>query len=124
VLQTTTDQITAQQDAVVVYGDDLVLSFHLSAPAPIKQIEIAPGGYNGEPKNFPGGIRIDCFTPGAGDWYTVYRKQTMMHAISGMTDYNSRSNVWTPGKYFKFPILDNSQLYLSNHTSSPSFCPI
>ena len=123
-LQTTVEQLTAQKDAIVVYGDDIVLSFHLTSTAPIKQIEIAPGGYNGEPKNFPGGIRIDCFTPGTGDWYTVYRKQTMQHAISGMDDYNSRRNVWTPGKYFEFPIVDNSQLYLVNHTTSPSFCPI
>jgi len=123
-LQTTVEQLTAQEDAIVVYGDDIVLSFHLTGTKPIKQIEIAPGGYNDEPKNFPGGIRIDCFTPGAGDWYTVYRKQTMQHAISGMDDYNSRRNVWTPGKYFEFPIVDNSQLYLVNQPASPSFCTI
>ena len=122
--QTTCAQISAQENAIVVRGDDIVLTFDLSSTVDVASIEISPGGCDGEPKNFPGGIRIDCFTPGTAGWYTVFMQQTLRHAISGREDYNIHPSVWKPGYYLNFPVINNSQLYLVNHAAKPNFCTI
>ena len=111
---TTVHQLTSYQDSYWCTFE-MLLCFHLSATEPIKYIELAPGGCFGEPKAFPGHVRIDCYYPGTEDWFNVYAHQTYRHAISGADDHNQGNRVWRVGEYMRFPLVNNNELYENNH---------
>ncbi|MDC3298479.1 hypothetical protein OAU81_00245, partial [bacterium] len=113
-LMTTFDQLTSFSGSFWTEGH-MIIEIHLPETAPIRWVDVAPGGYDDVPRNWPGHVRIDGYYPGVDDWFCTYAKAHYRIHVPDFQIHNSRPDVWTVGSYMRFPTVRNNELHEYNH---------
>ena len=113
-LMTTFEQLTSFTGSFWTEGH-MIVEIHLPETVPIRWVDVAPGGYDDMPRNWPGHVRIDGHYPGVDDWFCMYARAHYRTYIPGHTYHNTRPDVWKVGSYMRFSTVRNNELHEYNH---------